>query len=71
VISASWSGAVSHAHQRAKATGWRHQVYAEDGLWVVTGTRLPIDCTVCRKRPVFKPGPGLGGALCLPCYYDL
>lgn len=29
-------------------------------------------CVVCVKRPQFAPGSrGLGGALCLVCFYDL
>lgn len=29
-------------------------------------------CTVCTKRPCFdQKSPGIGGALCLVCYYDL
>jgi hypothetical protein len=29
-------------------------------------------CTVCGKYPLSDPGsPGLGGALCLVCVYDL
>lgn len=35
---------------------------------------LPVipNCTVCQKRYVFEPGSkGIGGALCLSCYYDL
>jgi hypothetical protein len=29
-------------------------------------------CIVCGERPQFEPGSrGIGGALCLVCYYDL
>ena len=29
-------------------------------------------CEVCGKRPMFDPGsPGVGGMICLVCYYEL
>lgn len=32
---------------------------------------VPV-CIVCGKYPQFEPGSsGIGGALCMPCYYDL
>lgn len=44
----------------------------EEQLALFSVSEVSPKCIVCKKRPQFGPGSlGLGGAICLVCYYDL